>query len=143
MWLFYRDCWYLYTLNPLDKYLSGHVDVEPDQTIEILMQDLDPKIMEKFSKKNVANGKEATLVSLHFWSLIFFLTDTNNKKCKFRKVIIMHIHCFCQVSGINKIIPSMKIDDFLFEPCGYSMNGILKNENIDFGLVSSNWFIII
>jgi len=94
-----RDCWYLYTLNPLDKYLSGHVDVEPDQTIEILMQDLDPKIMEKFSKKNVANGKEATLVS-----------------------------------GINKIIPSMKIDDFLFEPCGYSMNGILKNENIDFGL---------
>ena len=66
MWLFNRDCWYLYTLNPLDKYLSGHVDVEPDQTIEILMQDLDPKIMEKFSKKNVANGKEATLVSLHF-----------------------------------------------------------------------------
>ena len=62
----FRDCWYLYTLNPLDKYLSGHVDVEPDQTIEILMQDLDPKIMEKFSKKNVADGKEATLVSFHF-----------------------------------------------------------------------------
>ena len=41
------------------------------------------------------------------------------------------------MSGINKIIPSMKIDEFLFEPCGYSMNGILKNENIDFGLVSN------
>ena len=61
-----RDCWYLYTLNPLDKYLSGDVDVEPDQTIEILMQDLDPKVMEKFSKKNVANGKEATMVSFKF-----------------------------------------------------------------------------
>ena len=59
-----RDCWYLYTLNPLDKYLSGHVDVEPDQTIEILMQDLDPSVMEKFSKKSVANGKEATMVSI-------------------------------------------------------------------------------
>ena len=111
--------------------------MEPDQTIEILMQDLDPKIMEKFSKKNVANGKEATLVGLYFLSLIFFLTDIINNK-KFRKLIIIHILCFCQVSGINKIIPSMKIDDFLFEPCGYSMNGILKNENIDFGLVSSN-----
>ena len=60
----FRDCWYLYTLNPVDKYLSGHVDVEPDQTIEILMQDLDPRIMEKFSKKKVATGKEATIVSV-------------------------------------------------------------------------------
>ena len=60
----FRDCWYLYTLNPLEKYLSGCVDVEPDQTIEILMQDLDPKVMEKFSKKNVRCGKEATMVSI-------------------------------------------------------------------------------
>uniref|UniRef100_A0A1B6CEE2 S-adenosylmethionine decarboxylase proenzyme n=2 Tax=Clastoptera arizonana TaxID=38151 RepID=A0A1B6CEE2_9HEMI len=32
-----------------------------------------------------------------------------------------------QKSGIDQILPQMKIDDFLFEPCGYSMNGIAKN----------------
>lgn len=30
-------------------------------------------------------------------------------------------------SGIDKLIPEMIIDDFLFEPCGYSMNGVSKN----------------
>ena len=59
---YFRDCWYLYTLNPLDKYLSGRADVEPDQTIEILMTDLDPKIMELFTKNRVKNGHEATKV---------------------------------------------------------------------------------
>ncbi|WAR06980.1 DCAM-like protein [Mya arenaria] len=28
-------------------------------------------------------------------------------------------------SGIDKIIPGAKIDDFLFDPCGYSMNGLM------------------
>lgn len=28
-------------------------------------------------------------------------------------------------SGIIDIIPGLQIDDFLFDPCGYSMNGIL------------------
>ncbi|XP_076395475.1 S-adenosylmethionine decarboxylase isoform X3 [Megachile rotundata] len=34
-----------------------------------------------------------------------------------------------QKSGIDKLIPNMIIDDFLFEPCGYSMNGVSKNGN--------------
>lgn len=28
-------------------------------------------------------------------------------------------------SGIDKLFPDMLIDDYLFEPCGYSMNGLL------------------
>ncbi|KAH3765739.1 S-adenosylmethionine decarboxylase [Pelomyxa schiedti] len=31
------------------------------------------------------------------------------------------------VSGIQSIFPSMNIDGFLFEPCGYSMNGLANN----------------
>ena len=32
-----------------------------------------------------------------------------------------------QKTGIDKILPGTIIDDYLFEPCGYSMNGILPN----------------
>jgi len=94
-----RDCWYLYTLNPFDKIVSGRLDEEPDQTIEILMTELDPSIMDIFTREKCANGREAT-----------------------------------KISGIDKILPCMKIDDYLFEPCGYSMNGILRNESTDYGL---------
>ena len=35
-----------------------------------------------------------------------------------------------QRSGIDKLIPEMKMDDFLFLPFGYSMNGILEDVRI-------------
>ncbi|XP_063537453.1 S-adenosylmethionine decarboxylase proenzyme [Cydia strobilella] len=99
-----KDCWYLYTLLPLE----GTVDAlekeernsreaagalpEPDQTLEILMSDLDPEVMDIFTRAASADAKQAT-----------------------------------KVSGIDKIIPGMVIDDFLFDPCGYSMNGLDKD----------------
>jgi S-adenosylmethionine decarboxylase len=43
-----------------------------------------------------------------------------------------------QKSGIDKILPCMKVDDYLFDPCGYSMNGVLQNEAVDYGLVRSD-----
>lgn len=64
---------------------------EPDQTIEILMTDLDVNILSIFTKEECADAKDATVRS-----------------------------------GIHKILPGMIIDDYLFEPCGYSMNGVSK-----------------
>lgn len=50
-----------------------------------------------------------------------------------------------QKSGIDKLIPNMIIDDFLFEPCGYSMNGISKSVricNIKYILYCMYYFIV-
>jgi S-adenosylmethionine decarboxylase len=110
-----RDCWYLYTLsrpgggtimknkielnnnnnnnnNNTNNVILESLNIpDPDQTIEVLMTDLDPDVMSIFTKEECADAKEAT-----------------------------------QKSGIYKIIPGMVIDDYLFDPCGYSMNGISK-----------------
>lgn len=108
-----RDCWHLYTLsrggggsNKILKrnnhvhqlhhadsqMIEASMQPDPDQTIEILMTELDPKVMAIFTKDECSTAKEAT-----------------------------------QKSGIHRLIPGMIIDDYLFDPCGYSMNGISKN----------------
>ncbi|VVC30974.1 S-adenosylmethionine decarboxylase,S-adenosylmethionine decarboxylase, core,S- [Cinara cedri] len=82
-----NDSWYLYALQPV-KCFSNEKQ-SPDQTLEVLMTQLDPNIMQIFTKEQSANAIQAT-----------------------------------QNSGISELLPNMKIDDFLFDPCGYSMNGI-------------------
>jgi S-adenosylmethionine decarboxylase len=82
-----RDCWYLYTLQ-------GHHINRADQTLELIMQDLDPKVMSIFTQAESSSALDAT-----------------------RK------------SGIDTLYPGAKIDDFLFSPCGYSMNGLIKGDH--------------
>ncbi|XP_022119356.1 S-adenosylmethionine decarboxylase proenzyme [Pieris rapae] len=97
-----KDCWYLYTLLPLEgtvdalekeqREVTDREIPEPDQTIEILMSELDPAVMDIFTRANSADSAQAT-----------------------------------KASGIDQIIPGMVIDDYLFDPCGYSMNGVAKD----------------
>ena len=35
-------------------------------------------------------------------------------------------YLFFQASGLDTLIPGLLIDDYLFEPCGYSMNGLSR-----------------
>ncbi|CAB0035935.1 unnamed protein product [Trichogramma brassicae] len=108
------ECWYLYTLNreaapssapqptgqqestddapPTTTTTTTMNEREPDQTLEIMMTQLDPEVMSIFTRHVCSSAEEAT-----------------------RK------------SGIDQLLPNMLIDDFLFEPCGYSMNGVSKN----------------
>ena len=44
-----------------------------------------------------------------------------------------------RTSGIEGLLPGSKIDDFLFDPCGYSMNGL--RDEVCFVLLSSRIFI--
>lgn len=126
-----RDCWYLYTLSRRgvgealvkDLAINNNMIIEslqipdPDQTIEVLMTDLDPKVMAIFTKEDSSDANDATQVCVQPTRLKLNVISIN--RTSFQK------------SGINKIIPGMVIDDYLFDPCGYSMNGVSKNVSWD------------
>ncbi|XP_019740528.1 S-adenosylmethionine decarboxylase proenzyme isoform X2 [Hippocampus comes] len=79
------DCWYLFTLD-LPEYWENKY---ADQTLEVLMSDLDPAIMDQFYMKDGVSASEVT-----------------------------------RMSGICDLIPGSVIDATMFNPCGYSMNGM-------------------
>ena len=69
------DCWYLYAVSPSDCKLNrsialrtnrakGHID--SDQTLEVLMTDLDVDKMRPFYQTNCSSASEATKVSFHY-----------------------------------------------------------------------------
>lgn len=59
------DRWYLYTLHSkeISNFNRNEPIEEPDQTIEILMSDLDEKTMNNFRKDKFFTAAEATKVS--------------------------------------------------------------------------------
>nr|XP_043906288.1 S-adenosylmethionine decarboxylase proenzyme-like [Solea senegalensis] len=79
------DCWYLFTLDLSEHWKSKHAD----QTLEVLMSDLDPTIMDQFYMKDQVSARDVT-----------------------------------RMSGIRDLIPGSVIDAAMFNPCGYSMNGM-------------------
>ncbi|EPQ16907.1 S-adenosylmethionine decarboxylase proenzyme 2 [Myotis brandtii] len=50
------DCWYLYTLD----FPESRVISQPDQTLEILMSELDPAVMDQFYMKDGVTAKDVT-----------------------------------------------------------------------------------
>ncbi|TMS12463.1 S-adenosylmethionine decarboxylase proenzyme [Larimichthys crocea] len=79
------DCWYLFTLDLPEYWENKHAD----QTLEVLMSDLDPAIMDQFYMKDGVSASDVT-----------------------------------RMSGIRDLIPGSVIDATMFNPCGYSMNGM-------------------
>lgn len=104
-----KECWYFYTLNSDRPSVQLQI-TEPDQTLEIIMQQLDEQKMQIFTKKLCATAKEATArsgidkVRIHFFSLSKKRQIQSNSKL-----------------SLGQIFTDATIDDYLFEPCGYSM----------------------
>ncbi|XP_059514780.1 S-adenosylmethionine decarboxylase proenzyme-like [Myotis daubentonii] len=82
------DCWYLYTLD----FPESRVISQPDQTLEILLSELDPAVMDQFYMTDGVTAKDVTLSN-----------------------------------GICELIPGSVIDATMFNPCGYSVNGMKLN----------------
>ena len=55
-----KDCWYFFTLNSDNPSTNRLQITEPDQTLEIIMQQLDEQKMQIFTKQNCLTSKEAT-----------------------------------------------------------------------------------
>ena len=60
-----EDIWHLYSLqsdglNGENKFVRS--TAEPDQTIEILMSDLDPEVMDNFRKERFFKAEDVTKV---------------------------------------------------------------------------------
>ncbi|XP_055355233.1 S-adenosylmethionine decarboxylase proenzyme-like [Paramacrobiotus metropolitanus] len=87
------QCWYLYCLGQRrHRGPPGNQPAEDDQSLEVMMEQLDPAVMEIFTRRCCSTAQEATAKA-----------------------------------AIDSIIPGLKMDDFLFDPCGYSMNGLLPS----------------
>lgn len=83
------DHWHLYMAD-----LSDPDDQVPaDQTLEIMMHDIDKTILKRFYRgDDFVSSRQMTIKA-----------------------------------GIDTLIPGSVIDEFAFEPCGYSMNGLRGN----------------
>ncbi|KAG8522123.1 S-adenosylmethionine decarboxylase proenzyme, partial [Galemys pyrenaicus] len=81
---FQEEIEFLNAIFPKSRVIS-----QPDQTLEILMSELDPAVMDQFYMKDGVTAKDVT-----------------------------------RESGICDLIPGSVIDATLFNPCGYSMNGM-------------------
>uniref|UniRef100_A0A3P8WB32 adenosylmethionine decarboxylase n=1 Tax=Cynoglossus semilaevis TaxID=244447 RepID=A0A3P8WB32_CYNSE len=57
------DCWYLFTLDLPEFWENKHAD----QTLEVLMSDLDPVIMDQFYMKDGVSASEVTRVITNFY----------------------------------------------------------------------------
>ncbi|XP_055539392.1 S-adenosylmethionine decarboxylase proenzyme isoform X1 [Wyeomyia smithii] len=133
-----RDCWYLYTLsrggggsankqflnnmknnnnnNNMNHCKSNMINNTIQATNVALTPLADLDLLESLQLPDPDQTIEILMTHLDPNVMAIFTKDMCNTAME-----------ATQKSGIHKLIPGMVIDDYLFDPCGYSMNGVSKS----------------
>lgn len=122
---------YLFTLDLPDYWENKHAD----QTLEVLMSDLDPAIMDQFYMKDGVSASDVTRVSGRLLAPSrlgsnFFTMSCDSSPCLAPPNALLFR---LQMSGIRDLIPGSVIDATMFNPCGYSMNGMKADVSVSGG----------
>ncbi|KAJ3094913.1 spermidine resistance protein [Phlyctochytrium bullatum] len=111
--------------NGVDYSSEDEADEEDDDvTLEILMQDLDPSVTKYFwrAEDELAPADETESKPSQVGSKsVQFARSNLNTDFKIRKAERRVL----EQTGIAEIYPYSVVDDFVFNPCGYSLNGLL------------------
>ncbi|KAJ3164877.1 spermidine resistance protein [Irineochytrium annulatum] len=105
-------------------------ELEDDVTLEIMMQDLDPEVTKIFwrteEEMKEAEEKEE-MEKMHgkpdLSSVVNYAKP--QKGDKLHSLVRKAERRVLNETRINDIYPNSIVDDFLFDPCGYSLNGLL------------------
>ncbi|KAG0415969.1 hypothetical protein HPB47_006845 [Ixodes persulcatus] len=109
-----HDCWYLYTLNTPMGYRGIQV---PDQTLEISFLAFCLEAPDLLCMPLVPLTPPLHVIMQNLdQDIMRIFTQEASANAKEAT----------QKSGIDRLYPGAVLDDFLFSPCGYSVNGILK-----------------
>ncbi len=96
------DHWYVYVADYCQRDLFDSTDI----TVNIMMHDLDPNVAKIFFFDESEEAKKEALAS-----------GLSPNKYQAKRATT--------TSGIDTLVPGARIDDWMFEPCGYSMNALL------------------
>lgn len=85
-------------------------------------------------------GRSASPVPTY--NLEMCMTELDEAACQafFRTEKFVSSHHTTEATGIVNLLPGALIDDYVFEPCGYSMNGILNHQFITIHITPEKGF---
>ncbi|KAJ3237530.1 spermidine resistance protein [Chytriomyces hyalinus] len=141
------DHWCLYTATPCEEkslnedgdelssnssaVTSSEEDDEDEVTLEIMMQELDPEVTKLFWRTEDEQRDAKELEAREMVEGKLDLSNIVNLAKQPQGINGVHKNIrkaerrLLKDTGIEEIYPCSMVDDFLFDPCGYSLNGLL------------------